>query len=257
MELLIGLLAGILVGATGIGSGSLIAPVLVLGGYTPATAVGTGLVAMICSKLTAAELHRRLGNWPPRHTITITLGGLSGVASTWAGSSSSLCTGALHLHGESYWKFVLAAALLLAAVALQFSRQDTGIHRGLYFNCENRPVILYLIGASVAVVVTLTSAGSGGLLIPLLLWVTPWKPQELASTSNVFGTVVGLAGIAFYAHEHVQDLRLTLIVLTGVVPGVFVGVRFAGLISREMFARGVGVLTASIAGALLFRTLTK
>ncbi|MGE5109649.1 MAG: sulfite exporter TauE/SafE family protein [Acidobacteriaceae bacterium] len=252
MEILIGLLGGVLVGATGIGSGSLIAPLLVLSGYSPAAAVGTGLVSLICSKCTAAELHRRLGHWPSRHTITLTMGGLTGVATSWVGSR--LFLRAFDLHWESYWKLILAGALLLTAASLQLPRPTNQKH-GLYFNCADRPVLLYLIGTVVGVVVALTSAGSGGLLIPLLLWVTPWETQELAAISNVYGTAVGLASILLYAGNHFLDFRLILLVLAGVLPGVFLGVRLSRKTSRRIFARGIAIGAAYVACTLLIRTL--
>src|SRR5258706_16268842 len=86
IEVLIGLAGGLLIGATGIGSGSLIAPLLILGGYSPATAVGAGLISLVLSKLTATELHRQMGHLPQRNALPIVTGGLSGVALTWVGT---------------------------------------------------------------------------------------------------------------------------------------------------------------------------
>lgn len=59
-EIVIGLLGGTLIGATGIGSGSLLTPLLILAGYEPSVAVGTGLATLIVSKL-AAKLSKASG----------------------------------------------------------------------------------------------------------------------------------------------------------------------------------------------------
>src|SRR3954447_14851442 len=79
-EIFFGLLGGTLIGATGIGSGSLLTPLLILAGYRPAVAVSTGLATLIVSKLAGSIAHRSLGNWPGRQGWFVIAGGALGVA---------------------------------------------------------------------------------------------------------------------------------------------------------------------------------
>src|SRR5215510_14066298 len=55
---ILGLVVGLLVGATGVGAGSLITPALVLSGIPPAVAVGTDLAYAAISKSAGAAVHR-------------------------------------------------------------------------------------------------------------------------------------------------------------------------------------------------------
>jgi uncharacterized membrane protein YfcA len=80
-----GLAVGLLVGATGMGGGSLLTPVLVLlFGFSPSVAVGTDLLHGACFKTVGALRHRRLGNVQARLSGWMFLGSgpasLAGVA---------------------------------------------------------------------------------------------------------------------------------------------------------------------------------
>src|ERR1044071_5831896 len=84
-----GLLVGLLSGATGVGGGSLMTPLLVLlFGYSPTVAVGTDIVHGAIFKSFGAILHRRLGTVQARLSGWMLIGSapasLAGVAvSTW------------------------------------------------------------------------------------------------------------------------------------------------------------------------------
>lgn len=86
LEVLIGVLGGLLIGSTGIGSGSLIAPLLILVGHNPSAAVGASLAALVLSKCTATELHRQMGHLPGPGAVPLAGGGFLGVAITWLGT---------------------------------------------------------------------------------------------------------------------------------------------------------------------------
>src|SRR5260370_12097117 len=79
-EIAFGLLGGTLIGATGIGSGSLLTPLLILAGYRPTVAVSTGLATLIVSKLAGSLAHRSQGNWPGRQGWFVVGGGILRVA---------------------------------------------------------------------------------------------------------------------------------------------------------------------------------
>jgi len=65
-EFLIGTAGGLLIGSTGAGLGLLVTPLLILLGYSPSVAVGTGLAVSVVSKLAGTLMHDRLGHWPGR-----------------------------------------------------------------------------------------------------------------------------------------------------------------------------------------------
>lgn len=251
IEVLIGLAGGLLIGSTGIGSGSLIAPLLILAGYSPATAVGAGLVSLVLSKLTATELHRQMGHLPQRNALPIVTGGLSGVALTWVGTLLlERGSGHWNLGFETLVKISLGIGLLLVAATLLVPRRETS----RYDTAEAlpaHPALLFAIGAAVAVVVALTSAGAGGLLIPALLIVTPWKPTQLAAVANLYGVAIGGTSIFVYLAHNSLNFSLIALVLVGLLPGVVLGTRLSPLISRPLLARGAGLVAGYLGCALL------
>ena len=110
---------------------------------------------------------------------------------------------------------------------------------------------LFGAGFVVAPIVAVTSAGSGSILVPLLLLFTAWRVPELAATSNWFGVVAG--GLASIAHIsfHMLDLRLFGTVVAGVVPGVIAGALLSRVVSRQWLTYVLYVLTLFLAIALL------
>ena len=91
LEFWIGTAGGILIGSTGAGLGLLVTPLLILAGYSPAVAVGTGLGVSVVTKLVGAVVHDRLGHWPGREVWILLAGGAAGVAVAWCFVSRRWC----------------------------------------------------------------------------------------------------------------------------------------------------------------------
>jgi uncharacterized membrane protein YfcA len=113
------------------------------------------------------------------------------------------------------------------------------------------PRALFVTGAIVGGFVTLTSAGSGSLLVPLLLTITAWGVPQLAATSNLFGWVVALLSFALHVGQSSFDPHLFLLVLAGLVPGVLAGVFLSPWIERRSFAPALSLFTLYLAVQLI------
>lgn len=113
------------------------------------------------------------------------------------------------------------------------------------------PALLFATGAVVAVVVALTSAGAGGLLIPALLIVTRWEPMELVAVSNLYGVTVGAGSVFMYLAHNSLNFSLIALVVIGLMPGVVIGSRLSRLISRSWLSRGAGLAVGYAGCALL------
>ena len=70
-EFLIGTAGGLLIGSTGAGLGLLVTPLLILLGYSPSVAVGTGLAVSVVSKLAGTLMHVGRGYWPESQVAAI------------------------------------------------------------------------------------------------------------------------------------------------------------------------------------------
>ena len=238
-EILLGLLGGTLIGATGVGSGSLLTPLLILAGYKPTVAVSTGLATLIVSKLAGSLAHRSLGNWPGRQGWFVVAGGILGVLVVTLIGRAGLSP------SELFVRRAVALSLFATTVAV-WLRTQTREHGE-----RADPRMLFITGAIVGGFVTLTSAGSGSLLVPLLLTITAWGVPQLAATSNLFGWIVALLSFALHVGTQNFDPHLFGLVLIGLAPGVAAGVFLSPWIERRSFAPALSLFTLYLAVQLI------
>lgn len=238
IEVLIGFLGGILVGATGAGVGLLITPLLVLIGYRPALAIAVGLGTLVASKVVGAIAHHQMGNLPGRAVWILAAGGTGGAVLTWWAFHTWTPAGTAE--ADVLLRRLVGGALLAAACGLLFHTRNGESRR--VFDGHKSPSLLLAVGAGAAAPVTLTSMGSGSLLVPVLVLVTDWSVPQLAAASNLFGGVVGILGVAFHARLGLFDWALFMKVCAGLLPGAGLGAVLSKRIPREWFALGFGVL---------------
>jgi hypothetical protein len=240
-EVLFGLLGGTLVGATGIGSGSLLTPLLIMAGYPPSVAVSTGLATLVVSKLTGSVAHHTRGNWPGRQGWIVVCGGVLGVA-----IMAIVARGGL-TPSELFVRRAVAISLFASSIAVWIRVKPAGGEA----DAPSDARALFMTGAIVGGFVMLTSAGSGSLLVPILLSITAWGVPQLAATSNVFGWVAALLSFALHLSMRTFDPHLFLLVLIGLVPGVIGGVALSPWIDRRSFAPALSLFTLYLAIQLI------
>ncbi|MGQ0479937.1 MAG: sulfite exporter TauE/SafE family protein [Pseudonocardia sp.] len=230
-----GLLVGLLVGLTGMGGGALLTPLLVLVfKVSPLTAISSDLLTSLVMKPVggAVHLHRRTVQW-----------GLVG----WlvAGSVPAAFAGAVVIGSigraagvQDSLKIMIGVALC-ASVAMMLLRQvlDRRNRRrdeaaGVDPDAERplvvRPLRTVVIGVVGGFAVGMTSVGAGSLIIALLLMAYPsLRPARLVGTDIV--QAVPLVAAATLGHLIFGDIHLALTVslLLGALPGVYLGARFS------------------------------
>jgi uncharacterized membrane protein YfcA len=220
---LAGLLIGVLVGATGMGGGSLMTPLLVfLFGFKPTIAIGTDIVHGALFKTFGAARHRRLGTVQARLSGWMLVGSapmsLAGVAvATWIdrhyGNPKT---------GEGR---VLGAALLLGALGLfakSLVRVRTVPEAPFRMTTRDR-VAAVMIGAVGGFIVGLTSVGSGVFFALWLLIVFPLRSAKVVGT-DIFHAAA-LLWVAGAGHVYAGNVNAHAVVwlLFGSIPGVLVG----------------------------------
>ena len=247
LEFWIGTAGGILIGSTGAGLGLLVTPLLILAGYNPAVAVGTGLGVSVVSKLVGAVVHDRLGHWPGREVWVLLAGGAAGVAIAWFLISAVVVPA--RIDHDAWLKRALAVMLFLAAVTIL--QIDRARGRRLVAGGKSRALLLP-IGLGVGTLQAMTSAGSGSLLTPILASTTDWKVSQMAAVSNLFGALVGALSVGLYLKLGDFNTHLFGRVLLGLVPGVVLGSLMSRWISRYWFVRGIAAVSTMIGLRLLF-----
>jgi uncharacterized protein len=231
-----GLFVGFTVGLTGMGGGALMTPLLVLAfNVQPLAAVSSDLVAAVIMKPVGGGVHLRRG------TVNFGL-----VRWLMIGSVPAAFAGVLVLRAlgdgavvQARIKQVLGVALLAAASSiaakglLQVRAARRALGPGGFGPAHRDPFLLrplptVLIGVVGGLVVGMTSVGSGSLMIVLLLLLYPMlRSSELVGTDLV--QAVPLVASAAVGHLLFGDFKLdlTLSLLVGSLPGVYLGARLS------------------------------
>jgi len=254
-----GFAVGVVVGLTGMGGGALMTPVLVLFfGIPPLAAVSSDLVVSAVMKPVGAGVHLRRG------TVNRAMVGwlcLGSVPSAFAGVLVARALG----RGENVQQIIkvaLGIALLLAAAGLVVKAYLGLVERARRRSSEAigkrsdepalravrvRPLATVVIGFVGGIVVGMTSVGSGSLIIISLIALYPaLKANDLVGTDLV--QAVPLVVSAALAHLLFGDFRLDLTVgvLVGALPGVFVGAQLSSRLPGGLIRKALAVvLTAS------------
>ncbi len=247
---------GIVVGLTGMGGGALMTPMLVLFfGVPPLAAVSSDLVSAAVMKPVGSFVHFRRG------TVNLQLVGWLCVGSVPAAFSGVLVARALG-KGDQVQNVIqtaLGIALLVAAIGLTLraylrllerARNRTGqaapLPQGLP-RVHVRPLPTIAVGVVGGFLVGMTSVGSGSLIIIALMALYPGlRASELVGTDLV--QAVPLVWSAALGHLLFGDFQLaiTLSLLVGSVPGVYLGAQLSSRLPGGMIRRALAfVLLAS------------
>ena len=215
-EVLVGFLIAAGVGLTGVGAGSLMAPVLMLFfRVPPAEAVGTALAFSAIIKLTIAPVYILRKQIHYRTMLILCCGGIPGVL---IGVYAMSVLDARHHRGVLF----MTIGGLVASMAI------FNLVRNLAKSYRNRPTQdrsgwLPLIALGIGSEVGFSSAGAGALGSVALLNMTPLAPAQVVGTDVMFGLALSLIGGGFHLFQgHYQSAILIRLVIGGIV-GALIG----------------------------------
>ncbi|OHX14418.1 sulfite exporter TauE/SafE family protein [Chromobacterium sphagni] len=245
-----GLAVGFIVGLTGVGGGSLMTPILLWFGISPATAVGTDLLYAAVTKAGGVAVHHRQKHIDWRITLHLSLGSVPAAMLT-LGLLSWMHVPAQVM--DALFRFVLGVALLLTAGAIlckpwliRLGQKHFG---GLGVGERWWPTAL--VGVMLGVLVTLSSIGAGALGTLALFLLYPALP-----TSRLIGTEIAhavpltlVAGLGHASMGHL-DWLLLLKLLSGSLPGIWLGSKLTGKLSDHWLRPALAVMLA-LAGVKL------
>jgi len=251
-----GALVGFLVGLTGVGGGSLMAPLLILlFGFSPSVAVGTDLWFAAITKSAGATIHRRSGSADWQIIRRLALGSIPAAILTLA---------ALHffsggrLDARILLK-ILGAALI--ATALLTPMKDHLRLPMIRFRDTMGPslrrkqfIATAFSGAVVGILVTLTSVGAGALVAIALMALYPLRleTRQLVATDIIHA--VPLAFVAALGQAWLGNIDWTLLgmLLIGSIPGIILGSAIAGRVNEKIVRLALATMLAISGLKLLF-----
>ncbi len=234
---LIGFVSGLVIGATGVGAGALMTPVLIgVFGLSLPMAIGTDLWFAGLTKLSGAVAHARGGNIDRAMVGWLLAGSLP---------TSLLALGAMRLAGDSHAAsaplgVVLAAALLVTAVLLVLRGRWMGLALRLEARLQRRRAALTVAaGALLGLLVTLSSVGAGAIGSALLLFLRPRLQARRLVGSDIAHavplTLVAASGHALLGHV---DWALVGLLLVGSVPGIWLGAQLTRFLPDTLTRMG-------------------
>jgi uncharacterized membrane protein YfcA len=223
-----GLAVGLLVGFTGVGGGSLMTPLLVLlFGVHPSTAVGTDLLYAGLTKISGSAVHSLHGavDWKVVRRL----------------ASGSAPAAALTLLGLSYVgkgsettqhviSTTLGFALILTAITLLARRWLIARYGKLMERASEAKIagLTVALGATLGVLVTISSVGAGALGVTVLIILYPKLPAVRIVGSDI-AHAVPLTLIAGAGHWWMGSVDFAMLVslLIGSIPGIAIGSHYA------------------------------
>jgi hypothetical protein len=266
-----GAVIGLVVGATGVGGGSLMTPLLTLFFNVPVqVAVGTDLLFAAVTKAGGAWAHARRGNVDWALAGWLAAGSLPAALAT-LGALRSLSIDSAAFEGVL--RAALGAALLATAAALVLRPQIQALGRrfaqrdaaGIALLAASgagyvpvgaaghvRPLPTLVVGAAIGVLVTLTSVGAGVLGVVALYFLYP-----LLSARRIVGVdiahAVPLTLVAGLGHAALGTVNWSLLgaLLLGSLPAITVGAALAHRLPERALRLLLALLLTGIGAKLL------
>lgn len=231
-----GFAVGAIVGLTGVGGGSLMTPLLVMGfGVPPVSAVGTDLLYAGITKAGGSVSHALRGHVDWRVT------GLLAAGSVPATLAAIALLAVLPPAGAATRLVVsttLGAMLVLTALALVFRARLLAwarAHAGRGWIARHRPAATLLTGAFIGFAVTFSSVGAGAVGVTALVLLYPALATVRIVGSDI-AHAVPITLVAGPGHLALGNVNAWLLasLLVGSLPGILVGAQLAAKLPERI-----------------------
>jgi uncharacterized membrane protein YfcA len=248
-----GFFVGLVVGVTGVGGGSLMTPLLVLGFGVPAVkAVGTDLLFAGLTKAGGAAAHGLKGNVDWRITGLLAAGSVPGTIAAIAVLSQLPPAGAAT---RVLVSTSLGAMLILTALAIVLRARLVAwaqARGGTGWISRHRTAAAIATGATIGIAVTFSSVGAGAIGVTALVLLFP-----LLATVRVVGTDIAhavpitlLAGSGHAALGNVEWAMLASL-LAGSLPGILLGSYLAPRLPERALRHSLAAVLVLAGGKLV------
>jgi len=268
---LVGLLIGFLVGLTGMGGGSLLAPIMILFfRIPPVWAVGTDIAYSTVTKALGSVVHIRQKNvnfkvalWLACGSVPATL--LSVGLVQYIRKHYGAVVNGVILHALGFTLVLVAVMLVLKPFIMRYfdqrrlekqkqealSGEMSSTERSKNWEKRYRPIVTAMVGAVVGFLVGLTSVGSGTLIIVSIAFLFPRLTSKELVGTDIFQAFMLLAsGAIAYIVAGTINWPIVGLLLIGSLPGVYLGSKSSKFIP-ERYMRPVLATVLAISGLKL------
>jgi uncharacterized membrane protein YfcA len=245
-----GFAVGLLVGATGVGGGSLMTPLLVLAmGVPPATAVGTDLLYAAFTKTGGAWAHSRRGTVDWRVCLLLASGSIPAALAT------LFVLRSVALDAARYSDIITASlgiALILTAGALLFKDRLHALGARRAADGPRSPSTTVITGIVLGVLVTVSSVGAGALGVAALFFLYPGLVAARIVGTDI-AHAVPLTLVAGLGHATLGGVDWSLLgsLLVGSLPGVYLGAAVSRKLPERLMRTVLATMLVLIGGKLV------
>ncbi|TMB08755.1 MAG: sulfite exporter TauE/SafE family protein [Deltaproteobacteria bacterium] len=217
---LVGAGVGLLVGLTSMGAGALLTPALVLLlGVPPRIAVGSDVLIAGVMKLFGGGAYavRRAVHWPT--VLRLLLGSIPGALA-------------------GLWLLRLASGAVSLVRYLRRMPDEPVASPGAAGTAA--------IGFATGLLVSITTVGSGSILIFVLARFFPLRARQLVGTDLAHAFLLSVVAAAGHGFAGRLDPALAVAVLAGAVPGVIAGALLAGKVPERSLRTALATIVFTV-----------
>jgi len=245
MEFLAGFLIALAIGVTGVGAGSITAPILILFFHQSASdAVTTALVFGTVVKLIATPIYFARGQVNLRVLKFVALGGLPAVV------IGSFLLNAFDKRSLTRPILIIVGVTVVISAAATFWRSISPA------GVAKKPVSekwLPWIVAPIGFEVGFSSAGAGALGTVALMRFTSLLPSEVVGTDLAFGLLLSIFAGGIHATMNGVPWAILLKLLAGGIPAVLIGTQLTTILAPRKMRLALCVWLIYIGAQLSWR----
>ena len=234
---ILGFVVGVLVGLTGMGGGALMTPALILLRLAgPAVAVGTDLVWGCATRAVGAFVHYRQKTVDFEIVRYLSTGSVPGAL-----VGLALLAWLHGHHGVAAMDHMVVRMLAIALICVALSllvrtiRSPQNKTGGEVLRQNRPPWLTAIFGAAIGFLVSLTSVGSGSLIVACLVVLYPSTSMKRIVGSDIVHGLI-LVGVSALGHLGFGSVNLPLlaVLLAGAIPGVWLGSKMSAMIPERI-----------------------
>jgi uncharacterized membrane protein YfcA len=256
---LAGLVVGIAVGATGVGGGSLMTPILILFyGISPSVAVGTDLIYASISKAFGVTLHSHNGSVDWKLVGWMSLGSVPAALLT-----------LVFLHEQPAGKdldhlikLTLSIAIVVTALFTIFQERLMALIRRSPREAEAiesstwQTPLTVICGVVIGALVTISSVGAGAIGMMVLLLLYPkHAPVRLVGSDLAHAVLITAIDGAGHASLGTVNWPMLWSLLVGAIPGIYIGTRIGFRLQARALKRVISGLLIFVGATMLWKAI--
>jgi uncharacterized protein len=235
------------VGLTGVGAGTITAPVLIVFfGLPAAESVGTALAFTAVIKFAVAPIYLFRRQVNKRILLFLCAGGIPGVVAGVVLLSA--------LDTKRYEGTIFLVIGITVAVTAIYSLINS-IRAKVSFDRTDRSGWLPAIACGIGAEVGFSSAGAGALGSLALLNLTPLRPAQVIGTDMLFGLVLSLVGGGLHLSEGHYNGALLWKLIAGGLVGAFAGANLSAMLPSRPLRVALSLWLSCVGFQLCWRAL--